>query len=154
MVLLETTAGQGTCLGGTFEELAWLLERIDYPERVGICVDTCHIFAAGYDFRTPEGYAAVFDQLIDHVGLERIRAFHLNDSKGALGSHLDRHMAIGEGQIGLDGFRLLVNDARFAGLPMVLETPKGEDESEDRRNLATLRSLKQRQPATDTPVQA
>ena len=140
-VLIETTAGQGTCLGGSFEELARLLDRIKHPERVGICVDTCHIFAAGYDFRTPEAYTAVFARLDDLVGLERIKVFHLNDSKGALGSHTDRHAAIGDGQIGLEGFRLLVNDPRFAALPMVLETPKGEDDSEDRRNLATLRSL-------------
>jgi deoxyribonuclease-4 len=141
-VLLETTAGQGTCLGGRFEELAFLLEQIDFPERVGICVDTCHVFAAGYDFRTPEGYAAVFDHLIELVGLERIKAFHLNDSKGTLGGHLDRHIAIGEGEIGLEGFRLLVTDPRFEELPMVLETPKGPDDAEDRRNLATLHSLR------------
>lgn len=141
MVLLEATAGQGTVLGGRFEELAWLLEHITVPERVGVCVDTCHIFAAGYDFRTPEGYAMVFDRLVELIGLDRIKAFHLNDSKGTLGSHLDRHTAIGDGEIGLDGFRLLLNDTRFAGLPMVLETPKGPNETEDRRNLATLRSL-------------
>lgn len=145
MVLLETTAGQGTTLGGRFEELAWLLDHLTYPERVGICVDTCHIFAAGYDVRTPEGYAAVFDRLVDLVGMERIKAFHLNDSKGTLGGHLDRHAPIGEGEIGLEGFRLLVNDPRFAGLPMVLETPKSDkpdDPTEDLRNLATLRSLR------------
>jgi deoxyribonuclease-4 len=142
MVLLETTAAQGTTLGGRFEELAWLLEHTAaFPERIGVCVDTCHIFAAGYDFRTPEGYAAVFDSLVALVGVERIKAFHLNDSKGTLGGHLDRHAAIGEGEIGLDGFRLVLNDARFVGLPMVLETPKGEDDAEDRRNLATLHAL-------------
>ncbi len=142
MVLLETTAGQGTALGGRFEELAWLLEHVAYPNRMGICVDTCHIFAAGYDVRTAEGYAAVFDRLIDLVGLEQIKAFHLNDSKGTLGGHLDRHAAIGDGEIGLDGFRLLINDARFVGLPMVLETPKSDDGAEDLRNLATLHSLR------------
>ncbi len=142
VVLLETTAAQGTTLGGRFEELAWLLQHTAaFPDRIGVCVDTCHIFAAGYDFRTPDGYAAVFDRLIELVGMDQIKAFHLNDSKGTLGGHLDRHAAIGEGEIGLDGFRSLLNDARFAGLPMVLETPKGEDDSEDRRNLATLRAL-------------
>jgi deoxyribonuclease-4 len=149
MVLLETTAGQGTALGGRFEELAWLLEHVAYPNRMGICVDTCHIFAAGYDVRTAEGYAAVFDRLIDLVGLEQIKAFHLNDSKGTLGGHLDRHAAIGDGEIGLDGFRLLINDARFVGLPMVLETPKSDDGAEDLRNLATLRSL--RDPSAAPP---
>jgi deoxyribonuclease-4 len=147
MVLLETTAGQGTCLGGRFEELAWLLERVSHPERIGVCVDTCHIFAAGYDFRTPEGYAEVFDRLISLVGSDRIKAFHLNDSKGTLGSHLDRHAAIGEGEIGIEGFRLLVNDPRFAQLPMVLETPKEPDETADIHNLTLLRSLRQA-PAT------
>lgn len=142
MVLLETTAGQGTCLGGRFEELAWLLDHTTHPERIGICVDTCHIFAAGYDIRTEEGYAAVFDRLISLVGSERIKAFHLNDSKGALGSHLDRHAPIGEGQLGIEPFRLLVNDPRFTQLPMVLETPKEPDESADIRNLTLLRSLR------------
>lgn len=151
MVLLETTAGQGTCLGAQFEELAWLLDNVSHPERVGVCVDTCHIFAAGYDFRTPEGYAAVFDRLISLVGSDRIKAFHLNDSKGDLGSHLDRHAAIGEGQIGLEGFRLLVNDPRFCDLPMVLETPKDEDGAADIHNLTVLRSLRQ-QPSPTASV--
>lgn len=152
MVLLETTAGQGTCLGSRFEELAWLIEQVKQPERIGVCVDTCHLFAAGYDFRTPEGYAAVFDRLIELVGSERIKAFHLNDSKGELGSHLDRHMPIGEGQIGLEGFRLLVNDPRFATLPMVLETPKEADELADVRNLTILRGLREStsQPASES----
>ena len=142
MVLLETTAGQGTCLGGQFEELAWLLEHVAQPDRIGVCVDTCHIFAAGYDFRTEQEYAATFDRLIELIGLDRIKAFHLNDSKGGLGSHLDRHAGIGEGEIGVEGFRLLMNDARFAQVPMVLETPKDEDGAEDRRNLTLLRSLR------------
>lgn len=141
-VLLETTAGQGTCLGGCFEELAQLIELLRYPERVAVCADTCHMFAAGYDISTAEGYAATFDRLIELVGLSRIKAFHLNDSKGALGSRLDRHEAIGDGQIGLEGFRYLINDPRFCTLPMVLETPKGADAAEDIRNLKTLRSLR------------
>jgi deoxyribonuclease-4 len=141
-LLLETTAGQGTTLGGTFEELTALLDHIRYPERTAVCVDTCHIFAAGYDFTTAEGYAATFDRLIELLGRDRIKAFHLNDSKGAAGSHLDRHEGIGDGQIGLAGFRHLVNDPRFIGLPMILETPKGEDGAEDIRNLATLRGLR------------
>ena len=140
-LLLETTAGQGTCLGGRIEELAAILDLLRNPERVAICADTCHLFAAGYDLATPEGYTATFDRLIELLGLDQIRAFHLNDSKGTLGSHLDRHEAIGEGEIGLEGFRQLINDSRFCGLPMVLETPKGKDGAEDRHNLATLRGL-------------
>ncbi len=141
-LLLETTAGQGTCLGGTLEELAQLLDLLHHPERAAVCADTCHLFAAGYDLSAPEGYTSTFDRLIELVGLDQIKAFHLNDSKGALGSHLDRHEAIGDGQIGLEGFRHLINDPRFYGLPMILETPKGKDEEEDIRNLATLRSLR------------
>ncbi len=142
VLLLETTAGQGTCLGGTFEELADMIGLLRRPERAAVCVDTCHIFAAGYDISTPESYDATFDRLVELVGLDRIKAFHLNDSKGALGSHLDRHEAIGDGQIGLEGFRRLINDPRFCGLPMVLETPKGSDGAEDIRNLTTLRGLR------------
>ncbi len=142
-LLLETTAGQGTCLGGTFEELARMIELIRPAERVAVCADTCHLFAAGYDLATPEGYRQTFDRLVELVGLDRIKAFHLNDSKGALGSHLDRHEAIGEGQIGIEGFRLLINDPRFCALPMVLETPKGDDFAEDIRNLTTLRGLRE-----------
>ena len=115
---------------------------MQYPERAAVCVDTCHIFAAGYDFSTPEGYATTFDRLLELLGRDRIKAFHLNDSKGGAGSHLDRHEAIGDGQIGVEGFRHLVNDPRFLGLPMILETPKGDDEAEDIRNLATLRGLR------------
>lgn len=141
-VLLETTAGQGSYLGGTFEELARLQDLLRHPERVAICVDTCHIFAAGYEFSSPEGYTTTFDRLVELVSLPQIAAFHLNDSKGLLGSHLDRHEAIGEGQIGLEGFRHLLNDPRFTDLPMVLETPKGPDAAEDIRNLQVLRGLR------------
>ena len=152
LVLLETTAGQGSCLGGSFEELARLIELLRHPERAAICVDTCHVFAAGYDIATEEGYHTTFDRLAELVGLDRVKAFHLNDSKGALGSHLDRHEAIGDGQIGIEGFRRLINDARFCGLPMVLETPKGKDAADDIRNLQTLRGLRatdHRPPTTD-----
>jgi deoxyribonuclease-4 len=140
-VLLETTAGQGSCLGHRFEHLAELIARSAHPERLGVCVDTCHIFAAGYDIRTPEAYEATVAELDRTVGLGSVRAFHLNDSLKDLGSRVDRHASIGEGCIGLEAFRLLVNDPRFAGLPMVLETPKGEDVEGDLKNLATLRSL-------------
>lgn len=151
-VLLETTAGQGTCLGGSFEELAEMIALLRDPERAAVCVDTCHIFAAGYDFSSPEGYAATFDRLIEVLGRGRIAAFHLNDSKGAAGSHLDRHEAIGDGRIGVEGFRHLVNDPRFCGLPMILETPKGDDGAEDIRNLATLRGLCTRATHNDLDI--
>jgi deoxyribonuclease-4 len=140
-VLLETTAGQGTGLGYKFEELAWILEKSKYQNRLGICVDTCHIFAAGYDIRTPETYAATFAEFDRLIGIDRIRFFHLNDSKKELGSRVDRHEHIGKGYIGLAGFRELLMDSHFAKHPMTLETPKGKDLAEDRENLALLRSL-------------
>jgi deoxyribonuclease-4 len=140
-ILLETTAGQGTGLGCRFEELARILEKSKYPDRLGICVDTCHIFAAGYDIRTPESYAATFAEFERLIGIERIRFFHLNDSKKELGSRVDRHEHIGRGCIGLAGFRELLRDPRFSRHPMTLETPKGKDLAEDRENLAVLRSL-------------
>jgi deoxyribonuclease-4 len=141
MVLLETTAGQGSSLGHRFEHLARLIELVDHNDRLGVCVDTCHILAAGYDIRTPESYAATFEEFDRIVGLDRIKAFHVNDSQKDLGSRVDRHTHIGEGRIGIEGFRVLVNDTRFAGLPMILETPKGEDLAEDIANLAKLRGL-------------
>jgi deoxyribonuclease-4 len=141
MVLLETTAGQGTALGNRFEHLARLFELIPYHERLGVCVDTCHIFAAGYDIRDEAAYQATFADLDRLVGLERVKAFHVNDSQKDLGSRVDRHAHIGQGCIGLEGFRLLVNDIRFQALPMILETPKGDDMAEDVENLAVLRSL-------------
>lgn len=143
MILLETTAGQGTALGYRFEHLARLFELIPYHERLGICVDTCHIFAAGYDIRDPEGYQATFAELDLLVGLTRVKCFHLNDSQKDLGSRVDRHAHIGQGCIGVEAFRMLVNDPRFADLPMIIETPKGEDMAEDRMNLTLLRSLVQ-----------
>lgn len=129
-----------------------MLDHLRHLERVAVCVDTCHIFAAGYDITSPEGYGATFARLDELIGLDRVKAFHLNDSKGALGSHLDRHEAIGDGQIGLDAFRALINDQRFCRLPMVLETPKSTDYTEDIRNLATLRSLRNQQTATERYV--
>ncbi len=141
MVLLETTAGQGTCLGNRFEHLARLFELVPHHERLGVCVDTCHIFAAGYDIRTPETYAATFAELDRVVGLERVRCLHLNDSQKGLGSRVDRHTHIGQGEIGLEAFRLLVNDPRFKGIPKIIETPKGDDMAEDVTNLTLLRSL-------------
>lgn len=140
-VLLETTAGQGTALGWRFEHLARLLELVRYPERVAVCVDTCHIFVAGYDLRDAESYAATFAEFDRLVGLEHIKAFHVNDAQQGLGSRVDRHAHIGKGAIGLEGFRLLVNDARFRDVPMILETPAGKDRAEDLENLAQVRAL-------------
>jgi deoxyribonuclease-4 len=141
VTLLETAAGQGTCVGCSFEELGQMIARIDDKRRVGICVDTCHVFAAGYDLRTRDGYERTIDEIERHVGVENVGAFHLNDSKRPLGSRVDRHQDIGEGEIGLDAFRFLLNDARFARIPKVVETPKTVETESDRRNLAVLRSL-------------
>lgn len=140
-ILLETTAGQGTSLGCCFEHLAWLMAHTPQGERLGVCLDTCHVFAAGYELRTPAGYAATMEAFDRLVGLERLHAIHLNDCKGDLGSRKDRHEHIGKGRIGLEGFRHVLNDPRLAGLPGLLETPKGDDLHEDRENLAVLRSL-------------
>jgi deoxyribonuclease-4 len=140
-ILLETTAGQGTNLGAKFEHLAYIIEHVDYPEAFGVCIDTCHIFAAGYDIRTPEAYAATMAEFDRLVGYDRIKALHLNDALQPFGDRKDRHAHIGEGHIGLEGFRNVVNDPRLAGLPMVLETPKGTDCQEDIDNIKRLRDL-------------
>jgi deoxyribonuclease-4 len=141
MVCLEQMAGQGTNLGETFEQLAWLLENTDEGERLGICLDSCHLYAAGFDVRTPEGYAETMDAFDRIIGLEHLKMFHLNDSEHELGSGRDRHAHIGEGTIGLEGFRSFVNDSRLADLPGLLETDKSDDLHEDIENLARLRSL-------------
>ncbi|HEX9868914.1 MAG TPA: deoxyribonuclease IV [Candidatus Tectomicrobia bacterium] len=138
-IVLEVTAGQGTALAYKFEHFAALLEQVDAPDRLGFCLDTCHLLAAGYDFRTRKGYDQMMDAWEDLVGIERIRVIHLNDSKKDVGSHVDRHEHIGQGYIGTKGFEFLLNDRRLAELPMVLETPK--DDNADVRNLATLRQL-------------
>lgn len=140
-VLLETTAGQGTGLGASFAELAWIIANSKSADRLGVCLDTCHIFAAGYDLRTPAAYDATMAEFDRTVGLARLGFVHLNDSKKEVGCRVDRHEHIGKGRIGLEGFRLLLNDPRFADLPMTLETPKGDDLAEDRDNLHILRSL-------------
>ena len=140
-VLLETTAGQGTALGSRFEELGWLLGQSRHSDHLGVCVDTCHIFAAGYGLDNREAYEGTFADLERHIGCGRIHLFHLNDSQKALGSRVDRHEHIGEGLVGLDGFRYLLRDPRFSHHPMILETPKGKDLEEDKRNLRVLRGL-------------
>ncbi|MBI4374435.1 MAG: deoxyribonuclease IV [Deltaproteobacteria bacterium] len=137
----ENAAGQGTNVGHRFEHLAQLLELTEDKKRTGICFDTQHAFASGYDLRTKEGYKKVLDEFDKVVGVDRIKCFHLNDSKKELGSRVDRHEQIGKGHIGLEGFRCLMNDPRFKNHPMSLETPKGPDLKEDVRNLAILRSL-------------
>ncbi len=143
VVLLETTAGQGTTLGRSFEELAGIIDQIENKDRVAVCFDTCHVFAAGYDLRTPETYEATMQAFDDIIGLNRLITFHLNDSKKGLGLRTDRHAHIGEGELGLDAFRLLLTDPRFADTPGVLETPKDDDELGDQRNMRTLRDLAQ-----------
>ena len=143
-VALENTAGAGNVLGRTFDELRAILERLGHPPRVGVCIDTCHLFVAGYDIRTAAGYAMAMAECLELVGAERVLAFHLNDARAPLGSGLDRHENIGRGALGLAPFRLLLNDRRFAGVPKVLETPKEPEPTADLRNLATLRRLRRR----------
>jgi deoxyribonuclease-4 len=142
-VLLETTAGQGSCLGCKFEQLAAMIDAVQNPDLLGICVDTCHIFAAGYAISTEKDYKATMRALDKTVGLKLVKAFHVNDSVKPRGSRVDRHAHIGRGMIGKEGFRLLVNDRRFRKVPMYLETPKGQEKGRDLDaiNLRTLRSL-------------
>jgi deoxyribonuclease-4 len=143
-ILLETTAGQGTSIGHTFEHLAAILAKIHAPERVGICVDTCHIFAAGYAITKPDDYAETMQELDAAVGLDRIACFHMNDSKRERGSRVDRHDHIGSGKIGRQAFKNIINDARFRDVPMILETPKGTDprgRNYDKLMLAKLRRM-------------
>jgi deoxyribonuclease-4 len=149
MVLLEHTAGQGTSLGWRFEHLARILAGMRQHPRAGVCLDTCHLVAAGYDIGSAEGYESTLDRFAQLVGFERLKVLHLNDSKRPLGSRVDRHAHIGDGFVGLEAFRRIVNDRRLAGLPMLLETPKAEGRAkgaiavdpDDARNLALLRSL-------------
>ena len=149
-IILEHTAGQGTNLGHRFEHLAAILDAVNGSPRVGVCLDTCHLLTAGYDLCTPEGYAQTFLEFDRIIGLDRLQVFHLNDSKKPCGSRVDRHEHIGKGCLGLEPFRMLLNDARFAHLPMLLETPKLETAASkrrsdvdpwDARNLRTLRTL-------------
>ncbi len=144
-VALENAAGAGHQVGARAEDLGAILERLRAPERVAVCLDTCHLFAAGYDIRTPAGLAAALARFTAAVGRERIVAFHLNDARAGLGSGLDRHEHIGRGRIGLGAFRALLRDPRWRRVPMVIETPKAGDW--DRRNLFTLRRLRGGRPA-------
>jgi deoxyribonuclease IV len=141
-VLLENTAGGGATIGRSFDELAALLKGARQPERLGVCLDTCHLFAAGYDLRTREGYEDVMKSCAKIVGLRHVRAFHLNDARAPLGSGLDRHEKIGRGRLGREAFRWLMTDRRFARVPMALETPKDPEPKADRDALALLRKLR------------
>ncbi len=141
MSVLETTAGMGTSIGHRFEELREIIDGVEAPKRMGVCIDTCHIFAAGYDLRTEETYEATMKTFDEIIGFGRLVAIHANDSKKGFGSRLDRHEHIGKGEIGSIGFRCLVKDERLRHIPKILETPKGEDLREDIMNLKYLRKL-------------
>jgi deoxyribonuclease IV len=140
-IALENTAGQGSCLGFEIRHLAEIFDQVDRPQRLGICLDTAHFLAAGYDIRTPKGWDTAIEQVDSLIGAKEILAFHLNDSKTDLGSRVDRHAHIGQGKIGREAFRHIVNDERFRDHPGCLETPKSDDLHEDVENLAVLRSL-------------
>jgi deoxyribonuclease IV len=140
-IALENTAGQGSCLGHRIAHLGAIFDAVDSPDRLGVCLDTAHFFAAGYDIRTPKGWDTAIKEVEDTVGIKQILAFHLNDSKTDLGSRVDRHEHIGKGKIGREAFRHIVNDRRFKNHPGCLETPKSKDLHEDVENLAVLRKL-------------
>jgi deoxyribonuclease-4 len=140
-IALENSVGAGDTIGGTFDDLRRLIEGARAPERVGVCLDTCHLFAAGYDLRDRQGYARTIQECSDRIGTRTVWAFHLNDSRAAFHSRLDRHEHIGRGQIGRAAFRWLLTDWRWRRTPMVLETPKAPDPEADIRNLRVLRSL-------------
>ena len=140
-ILLETTAGQGTSLGWRFEQIAAILNEIESRNRIGVCLDTCHVFAAGYDITTPKGYDKTFDSFEKLIGFKQLFAVHLNDSKKPLGSRVDRHEHIGKGYMGTKVFSRIMNDPRFASIPKVIETPKGKDDTDDICNLNLLKSF-------------
>lgn len=140
MVLLEIMAGQGSTMCYTFEQLAYVLKNSTCKKRLGICFDTCHAFAAGYDFRSPAAYKAMWRNFDETIGLEYLKAIHLNDSKKDLGSHVDRHEEIGQGQIGLEAFKLIMNDPNFFDVPKILETPR-DDLADYAKNMETLKKL-------------
>jgi deoxyribonuclease-4 len=139
--VIEATAGQGTAIGYRFEHLRKIIDLVEERERMAVCMDTCHVFAAGYDLSTERGYEETFREFDAIVGLDRLVAFHVNDSKRELGSRVDRHEHIGKGRIGTQGFSFLMNDARFGNIPKILETPKGPEMEEDVENMRVLRGL-------------
>ncbi len=139
--MIETTAGQGTSIGYRFEHIRKIIDLVEDKKRLAVCVDTCHIFAAGYDIRTEGGYIKTFIEFDQIIGLKYLKAFHVNDSKKGLGERVDRHEHIGKGKIGLNGFKFLMNDERFIDIPKILETPKGDDMKEDVINMRILKGL-------------
>jgi deoxyribonuclease-4 len=139
--VVELTAGQGTSIGCTFEQIAQVLEKVEEPKRMGVCLDTCHMFAAGYDIRSVDVWNETFKKFESIIGFDRLVCIHTNDSKKGLGSRVDRHEELGEGEIGLEAFRLLVNDPRMLNIPKILETPKDEEMAEDFINLEILAKL-------------
>jgi deoxyribonuclease IV len=141
LTLLETTAGQGTTIGSTFLQLRRIIDGVHEPDRIAICLDTCHVFAAGHDIRSSVGWETMMDEFDRILGLDRLKVIHVNDSKKDLGSHVDRHEHIGLGRIGIDGFRFLMNDSRLRIIPKILETEKSEDMHEDRENIDRLLAL-------------
>ncbi len=153
-ILLENTAGQGTCLGWRFEHLGFMLERAAQPQRLGVCLDTCHAFAAGYGLATAREYRETMDELDKHVGIERVRAWHVNDSKRERGSRVDRHDHIGCGKLGLEPFWRLLRDSRWRHVPKYLETNKGERNGEtyDARNLLVLQTLARQRSFASVPA--
>jgi deoxyribonuclease IV len=140
-IALETTAGQGSCLGDKFEQIAHIIANVREPERLCVCLDTAHVFAAGYDLATETSTRKMFSEFDRTIGLERLAALHLNDSKTLRGSRVDRHEHIGKGKIGLNAFRFIMREQRFRNIPKVLETPKGKELLEDVENMKTLRAL-------------
>lgn len=139
--LLELMAGQGTTIGHTFAQLRQIINLVEEPERVGVCLDTCHAYAAGYNLSSAAGYRTMMEELDEELGVEQVKCWHFNDSKGKLGSRLDRHVHIGEGEIGEEGFGLIMNDPIWEGVPMLLETPKSDDLKDDEKNLTRLCTL-------------
>jgi deoxyribonuclease-4 len=140
-ILIETTAGQGSNVGYRFEHIRSIIDGVSHPERFAVCYDTCHTFAAGYDITTPAGYERTFAEFDRVIGLNLLQCFHINDSKKGLNSRVDRHEHIGQGAMGLEGFRKLMNDPRFVKIPKILETPKGDNDKMDAVNLKTLRDM-------------
>ncbi|OGC23289.1 deoxyribonuclease IV [candidate division WOR-1 bacterium RIFOXYB2_FULL_42_35] len=140
-IALETTAGAGSSIGSRFSEIGAIIKLVKDKKRIGVCFDTCHSFSAGYDIKSPEGYKKTWDEFDQEIGLKYLLAFHFNDSKKEFGSHKDRHEHIGQGTLGLEPFRMILNDQRFEDIPLCLETPKDVDMKEDLDNLATLKSL-------------
>lgn len=139
--MLETTAGQGTAIGYTFEQLQKIIELAEDKKRMSVCIDTAHIFAAGCDIKNRENYLKVMRDFDEIIGLDKLKCFHMNDSKKPLGSRVDRHEHIGKGYIGKEGFKNIMNDKRLKHIPKILETPKGKEQLEDLENIKTLKSL-------------